>query len=77
MKLIMATFSINEYIEANILRATVGSITLTREVSELPIKHSWLKEEAEKELKSKHCGYNNYRIGNLQSISDITDLLQL
>lgn len=35
MRLIIATFSINEYIEANILRATVGSITIIREVSEL------------------------------------------
>lgn len=77
MRLIIATFSINEYIKSNILRATIGTITIAREVPELPIKHSWLKEEAEKELKSKHCGYNNYQIGDLQSISDITDLLQL
>lgn len=75
MRRILATFVINEIIETNHLRATVGTITVASVVSELPVKYKWLREEAEAKLKRSYSGYNHYSVGNLISVSDITDLV--
>lgn len=68
MILISATFVINESIP-NIGVRQVGTTVITREVEKLPVKFSWLEEEAKKYIDKK------YQLGCLISISNLTDLI--
>lgn len=68
MRTIIATFIIEQDMLNNTYR-TIGTTVITRHVEKLPVKYSWLKKEAEKELA------DHYRIKCLESICDITDLI--
>lgn len=68
MNIIIAVFTINENIKG-VGKRTIGTITVTREVVELPVKYTWLENEAKKELDER------YELGNLQSICNTTGLI--
>lgn len=69
MRTILATFVIEQdYLDRG--WQNVGTTTITREVEQLPVKMSWLKKEAQNGLP------NHLRVKSLESISDITDIVE-
>lgn len=68
MNIIIAVFTLNENIKG-VGKRTVGTVVVTREVAKLPVKYTWLENEAKKELDER------YELGNLQSICNTTGLI--
>ena len=69
MRKFIVTFVLEEKVSENIWR-TSGNIVSTLEIKNIPVKFSELKSFAEKDLPSQ------LRIKTLQSICDVTDLVE-